>query len=98
MQRKIHAGAGCEDLRTRCSHFYEVAAKLHGVTGNEELGRFALETFRARYKVRYCSNTQMQSYRLSWLVLATCIPLGTGIRASAEHLRLLTCRKPVIQQ
>lgn len=29
MRRKMKAGAGCEDLRVRCPHYYAVATRLH---------------------------------------------------------------------
>lgn len=29
MRRKLKAGAGCEDLRVRCPHYYTVAVRLH---------------------------------------------------------------------
>ena len=29
MRRKMKAGAGCEDLRVRCPHYYSVATRLH---------------------------------------------------------------------
>lgn len=29
MRRKMKAGAGCEDLRVRCPHYYGVATRLH---------------------------------------------------------------------
>lgn len=29
MRRKMKAGAGCEDLRVRCPHYYTVATQLH---------------------------------------------------------------------
>lgn len=51
MQRKMEVGASCEDLRARCPQFYEVAYKLHEATGDEGMGNFVNNTFRARYKV-----------------------------------------------
>lgn len=51
MQRKMDAGASVEDLRARCPHFYDVALKLHEVSNNEQLSKFAISCFRARYKV-----------------------------------------------
>lgn len=29
MRRKMKAGAGCEDLKVRCPHYYSVATELH---------------------------------------------------------------------
>jgi hypothetical protein len=29
MRRKMKAGAGCEDLKMRCPHYYSVATRLH---------------------------------------------------------------------
>ena len=51
MQRKMEVGARCEDLRARCPQFYEVACKMHEVTGDDSMGNFVNSTFRARYKV-----------------------------------------------
>ncbi len=61
MRRKMKAGAGCEDLKVRCPHYYTVAQQLHAaqqacLTADEEFPAFILNTFRSRYKVRvsYC--------------------------------------------
>lgn len=55
MQRKMRAGAGIEDLKSRCPYFYDVAGILHAVLtayGREnELPEFVISTFVARYKV-----------------------------------------------
>lgn len=59
MRRKMKAGAGCEDLRVRCPHYYAVATALHSAmvatrTSDEDFPAFILNTFRNRYKVRRC--------------------------------------------
>lgn len=56
MRRKMRAGAGCEDLRVRCPHYYTVAGGLHAAmlaskTADEGLPDFIMATFRTRYKV-----------------------------------------------
>ena len=56
MRRKMKAGAGCEDLRVRCPHYYRVATALHAamvatLTADEDFPAFILNTFRNRYKV-----------------------------------------------
>ena len=55
----MKAGAGCEDLRVRCPHYYAVAARLHAAmlacgTADEAFPAFILNTFRGRYKARRC--------------------------------------------
>jgi hypothetical protein len=57
MRRKMKAGAGCEDLKVRCPHYYSVATRLHAaqqacLTADEAFPAFVLNTFRSRYKVR----------------------------------------------
>lgn len=57
MRRKMKAGAGCEDLRVRCPHYYTVAAKLHetmvdGQNADDTFPPFILSVLRSRYKVR----------------------------------------------
>lgn len=57
IRRKMRAGAGCEDLRHRCPHYYQVAIQLHEAmrfsrTLDEQFPAFMLSTFRNRYKVR----------------------------------------------
>ena len=52
----MKAGAGCEDLRVRCPHYYSVATRLHAamqasLTADEGFPAFILNTFRSRYKV-----------------------------------------------
>ena len=59
MRRKMKAGAGCEDLKVRCPHYYSVATRLHAaqqacLTADEAFPAFILNTFRSRYKVRGC--------------------------------------------
>ena len=39
MRRKMKAGAGCEDLRVRCPHYYSVATRLHAAMQASEGGR-----------------------------------------------------------
>lgn len=55
MRRKMKAGAGCEDLKMRCPHYYSVATRLHTamqacLTADEDFPAFILNTFRSRYK------------------------------------------------
>ncbi|EFN54484.1 hypothetical protein CHLNCDRAFT_59701 [Chlorella variabilis] len=55
MRRKMKAGAGCEDLKVRCPHYYSVATRLHSamqacLTADEDFPAFILNTFRSRYK------------------------------------------------
>lgn len=55
MRRKIKAGAGCEDLRARCSFFYTVASRVHAAmqttgTADESFPGFVSSTFAGRYK------------------------------------------------
>ena len=51
MQRKLEAGAGCEDLRTRCPYFYTVAQQLSALCTQDRLAPFVIRTFTNRYKV-----------------------------------------------
>ena len=51
MQRKLEAGAGCEDLRTRCPYFYTVAQQLSALCTQDRLAPFVIKTFTNRYKV-----------------------------------------------
>ena len=55
MRRKIRAGAGCENLRMRCNHFYTVAHKVNAAMvacghGDESFPDFVAQTFAARYR------------------------------------------------
>eukprot|EP00891_Asterochloris_glomerata_P004344 jgi/Astpho2/4344/e_gw1.00065.44.1_t len=50
MQRKLEAGAGCEDLRTRCPYFYTVAEQLSALCTQDRLAPFVIKTFINRYK------------------------------------------------
>ena len=50
-QRRVKAGAACEDLRVRCPHFYEVGCSLHDRLDSPELGAFLQSTFSERYRV-----------------------------------------------
>ncbi len=51
MRRKLQAGAHCEDLRSRCLHFYDVAEALTFIVRQPALGHLAMMAFRGRYKV-----------------------------------------------
>eukprot|EP00887_Chlorella_sp_A99_P005685 scaffold1.g5685.t1 len=66
MRRKIKAGAGCEDLRVRCPHYYTVAAGLHAamqasLTADEAFPGFILNTFRSRYRELLTKAPQIES-------------------------------------
>jgi hypothetical protein len=75
MRRKMKAGAGCEDLKVRCPHYYSVATRLHAaqqacLTADEAFPAFVLNTFRSRYKVS-------QGCGLS-AVVCMCVPCTCG--------------------
>lgn len=66
MRRKMKAGAGCEDLRVRCPHYYAVATQLHAamqasMTADEDFPAFVLNTFRKRYKELLTKAPQVES-------------------------------------
>ncbi|KAL6767410.1 DNA replication complex GINS protein PSF3 [Auxenochlorella protothecoides] len=66
MRRKMRAGAGCEDLRVRCPHYYTVAGGLHaamlaGRTADEGFPEFVMATFRTRYKELLCRATTIDN-------------------------------------
>ncbi|PSC75387.1 putative DNA replication complex GINS PSF3 [Micractinium conductrix] len=66
MRRKMKAGAGCEDLRVRCPHYYSVATRLHAamqasLTADEEFPTYILNTFRNRYKELLTKAPQVES-------------------------------------
>lgn len=66
MRRKMKAGAGCEDLRVRCPHYYSVATRLHAamqacLTADEDFPAFILNTFRGRYKELLTKAPQVES-------------------------------------
>ena len=50
-QRRVKAGAACEDLRVRCPHFYDVGCEMHSHLDNPDLGAFLQSTFSERYRV-----------------------------------------------
>ena len=52
VKRKLNAGASCEDLKSRCPYFYDVAGKLHDLTGDQDIADFVSKSFTERYKVR----------------------------------------------
>ena len=76
MRRKMKAGAGCEDLRVRCPHYYRVATALHAamvatLTADEDFPAFILNTFRNRYKVG-------RGVRAGWVCWGAAAPLVLG--------------------
>ena len=50
-QRRLKAGAACEDLRMRCQHFYDVGCALAERADAPELGAVLQATFSDRYRV-----------------------------------------------
>lgn len=77
MQRKLDAGAGCEDLRTRCPYFYTVAQQLSALCTQDRLAPFVMKTFTNRYKVGV-----MRSEVAGW------VPCGKAVDSWA-----LVCKK-----
>lgn len=66
MRRKMKAGAGCEDLKVRCPHYYSVATRLHAamqasMTADEDFPAYILTTFRSRYKELLTKAPQVES-------------------------------------
>ena len=104
LQRKMIAGAQCEDLRARCAYFYDVACLLHDITRSDDLCTFVNNTFRARYKAcpgyfYYCL-MRIYACKFGNLECRICNSLssevvggsvGSPYVAKADHLRLC-CR------
>ena len=51
MRRKLQAGAHCEDLRSRCLYFYDVAEALNGIVHQPALEQLTMMAFQGRYRV-----------------------------------------------
>ena len=60
-QRRLKAGAACEDLRMRCQHYYDVGCVLAERTESPELGPLLQAAFSDRYRVRSCYRLPVQA-------------------------------------
>ncbi|KAK9854786.1 hypothetical protein WJX84_003225, partial [Apatococcus fuscideae] len=50
MRRKLQAGAHCEDLRSRCLYFYDVAEALNDIVHQPALEQLTMMAFQGRYR------------------------------------------------